>query len=174
MAGHFGFIHDKIDIKILILYILLRLPEPIPFDELSGLTMCDIGISYFDYAESVADLIRTEHIKLEDGGYSLTPKGERNSAAMENSLPSIVRREAQKVIYEYRTAASRNSMIKTLHEEKPDGGYNVRLSMSDGLGEVVSIEMLAMNESHAIRLENGFRKDAEKIYNALAEMLLGS
>ena len=37
MAGH-GFIHDKLEIKFLILYITARVIEPIPFDTVLDLT----------------------------------------------------------------------------------------------------------------------------------------
>ena len=39
MAGR-GFIHDKLEIKFLILYITARVIEPIPFDTVLDLTMC--------------------------------------------------------------------------------------------------------------------------------------
>ena len=40
MAGR-GFIHDKLELKFLILYITARVIEPIPFDTVLDLTMCD-------------------------------------------------------------------------------------------------------------------------------------
>ncbi len=51
MEERLGFIHDKLDIKILILFILRRLPEPVTFDVLRDLTLCDDGIGYFDFAD---------------------------------------------------------------------------------------------------------------------------
>ena len=47
----FGFIHDKLDIKILILFVLRRLPDYVQGDTLAELVLCDDGISYFDYTE---------------------------------------------------------------------------------------------------------------------------
>lgn len=173
MNDNFGFIHEKLDIKILILYILRRLAAPVTFEQLTELTMCDDGIGYFDFADCVADLIRTEHIESKEGKYSLTAKGGRNSAITENNLPYTVRLAAERSTHALRTEMNRDSMIKTSRERKNDGGFTVRLTMSDGIGEVVSIEMLAMNENQAIGLESGFRKGAEGIYNALVEQILG-
>ena len=42
-----GFIHDKLEIKFLILYITARVIEPIPFDTVWDLAMCDEGVDYF-------------------------------------------------------------------------------------------------------------------------------
>ena len=39
-----GFIHDKLEIKFLILYITARVIEPIPFDTGWDLAMCDEGV----------------------------------------------------------------------------------------------------------------------------------
>ena len=43
-----GFIHEKFDIKILILFVLRRLPAPVSFEELSELVLIDDGFDYFD------------------------------------------------------------------------------------------------------------------------------
>ena len=172
MPGNFGFIHEKYENKILILFILRRLPEPIGFDKLTELTMCDEGISYFDYAQCVVDLVENGNVKLEGDKYSLTVKGARNSAIMEKSLPFTVRMEAEAATHSLRTEMNRNSMIKTSHEQNENGGYTVALSMSDGVGDVVSINLLAMNERQALELESGFRNNAEGIYNSLIGTIL--
>ena len=39
-----GFIHDKLDIKLLVLYILDRAAAPIDFATLTDLSMCDGGV----------------------------------------------------------------------------------------------------------------------------------
>ena len=84
-----GFIHDKLEIKFLILYITARVIEPIPFDTVWDLAMCDEGVDYFDFAECLSDLVRTEHLTLSaDGLYAITDKGLRNSRICESSLPT--------------------------------------------------------------------------------------
>ena len=70
MAGY-GFIRDKLDIKFLILYIAARVIEPIPFDTVLDLTLCDDAIDYFDFSECLQDLVKTEHLALSEDG--LTP-----------------------------------------------------------------------------------------------------
>ena len=54
-----GFIHDKLDIKFLILYIMSRVAAPIDMPTLADLTMCDEGVDYFDFAEAAAELVST-------------------------------------------------------------------------------------------------------------------
>ena len=91
----YGFISDKLEIKFLILYIAHRLVEPVPFETLQELTMCDGGVDYFGFSECLADLVRTEHLTLSGGLYGITDKGRRNSAICENSLPYSVRIQAE-------------------------------------------------------------------------------
>jgi len=172
MGGSFGFIHEKIEIKVLILFIMRRLPEPVTFEELTELTMCDGGISYFDFTECVSELIRTEHLKFDNNKYSLTDKGARNGEITENSLPFIVRLNAENSTSSHRAAQNRNAMIKTRHCANPDGGYTVALSLSDGVGDIVSMALFTANEKQARALEDGFRKNAESIYNTLIDMIL--
>ena len=85
--ARYGFIHDKLDIKFLILYFMARVAAPIDFPTLTELTVCDDGIGYFEFAEAVSELVESGHLTLEDGLYSITEKGRENGAACESSLP---------------------------------------------------------------------------------------
>lgn len=70
-----GFIQDQLEIKFLILYIAARVEEPVPFDTILDLTLCDDAIDYFDFSDCLADLVRTEHLTLDKTGlYALTDK----------------------------------------------------------------------------------------------------
>ena len=94
-----GFIHDKLEIKFLILYIAARVSEPLPPEGMQELTMCDDGIDYFAYAECLNDLVQTEHLRLtEEGCYAITPKGLKNSEICESSLPYSVRLRTDKIV----------------------------------------------------------------------------
>ena len=73
--ARYGFIHDKLDIKFLILYFMARVAAPIDFPTLTELTVCDDGIGYFEFAEAVSELVESGHLTLEDGLYSITEKG---------------------------------------------------------------------------------------------------
>ena len=64
--------------------------------------MCDDGIDYFAFSECLADLVKTEHLRLtDDGCYAITPKGLRNSEICESSLPYSVRIRTDKNVAAY-------------------------------------------------------------------------
>ena len=172
MRRRIGFIHDKLEIKILILFILRRLSAAIPIDTLAELTLCDDGISYFDFSECVEELVESDHIRLDKNMYSITKKGARNGETMEKTLPLSVRQIAEKAVATVQSSQRRDSMIKTLHKVNDDGTCTAVLSMSDGIGDIIKIELHSTSEQQASELENGFHKNAEKAYNALINAIL--
>jgi len=172
MSGNFSFINENVEVKVLILFIMQRLPEPVTLDVLTGLTLCDDGIGYFDVTECITDLIKTKHLNLADGKYSLTPKGKRNGETLEKNLPYSVRIKAEGSAALVRANLNRDAMIKTHRSENDNGGYKVSLSLSDGIGDIISMELFAANEQQAETIEKGFRSNAEKIYHAIIDMLV--
>jgi len=171
MQENFGFIHERIEIKVLILFIMRCLSEPVSLDVLVGLTLCDDGIGYFDVTECISMLVETKHLTLENGKYALTPKGKRNGEALEKNLPYTVRSKAESAAALTRANINRDAMIKTQSSIAEDGGYMVDLSLSDGIGDIIAMKLLTANEEQATALEKGFRKNAEKIYHAIIAIL---
>lgn len=167
-----GFIRDKLEIKILILFVLSRLPAPVAFDKLGELVMCDEGVSYFEYAECLSELVSTAHVDTDGHTYSLTDKGKRNGEITESSLPFSVRVKAEKNAADLRSVMSRQSMISASHTIRRKGGYTVELSLSDGISEVVSIRLFAASQTQAAALEDGFTNNAESIYGKLLKIIL--
>lgn len=167
----FGFIHEKLDIKILILFILRRLPGAVEPETLLELCQCDGGVGYFDYSDCLSELIETEHVtEDEDGCYSITEKGARNADAVESSLPYSVRAKALKLIAPVEERLRRAAMIKTEHETA-EGGCMVELAMDDGKGEIIRLRFLCAEEGQAKIIEKNFRRDAEGYYQKIVRML---
>lgn len=167
-----GFIRDKLDIQILILFILSRLESGVELDVLADLALCDDGISYFDFQECIISLTDTAHIAQTDGRYVITEKGARNGTLTENSLPYAIRKRAEE-----RTAAlshiqRRNALVNASVTPKKDGnGSVVRLSFGDGLGELLSIDLYAASETQGDHMADKFLKNAEEIYAKIVALL---
>ena len=166
----FGFIHDKLDIKILILFVLSRLPEPLDGEALADLVLCDDGISYFDYADCLSELVDTGHVLELDHRYQITEKGIRNGSAIESSIPYSVRTKALQRIAPVASSMQRDAMIRTSHQTRGRDGCMVSLSLSDGVGEIASLALLVADEAQAEQIEQQFRANAESIYHKLIEL----
>ena len=168
----FGFIHEKVDIKKLILFILSRLEAPVDLDTLTELTLLDDGISYFDYSECVAELQSAENIREEQGLYTVTEKGRRNGRILEDTLPYTVRSRAEQKTAPLIRAQRRDAMVRAEAHVRPEGGFTVALSLSDGLGEIWAMEVYAANEAQAQAMSAGFTRRAEELYGSFLASLL--
>ena len=174
MAGR-GFIHDKLELKFLILYITARVIEPIPFDTVLDLTMCDDAIDYFDFSECLADLVRTEHLSLsEDGLYSITEKGLRNSRICESSLAYSVRLRCDKNLNACNRALRRKNQVKSSTEPRPNGTFTVSLSLDDDMGSVMDLKLMVPREDMGKILAARFRQAPEKLYSEIIDLLLNT
>ena len=166
-----GFIHDPLDIKILILYIMKRLPRPTDRETLAALSMCDDGVGYFDFSECAADLVKTGHLELKDGLYSITEKGRRNCEITESDLPYPVRIRADRAVSAESARQNRAQLIRASHSVRPRGGCTVALSMSDGVNELMKLELFAADDGQAKKIEEAFKKNAETLYADIMEKL---
>ena len=64
-----GFVHDMLDVKVLILYIMARVAYPVDLQKIYELSYQDDGLSYFDVAEAVPQMIESGHLERVDGGF---------------------------------------------------------------------------------------------------------
>ncbi|MCL2828624.1 MAG: DUF4364 family protein [Oscillospiraceae bacterium] len=167
----FGFIHDKLDIKILTLFVLNRLGSAVDLDTLTELVLCDDGISYFDFSECVAELQKTDHIRAENGLFHITEKGIKNGQITENSIPYTVRRMAEEKAAALSRIQQRNALVKAEVTPRENGGFTVHLSLDDGLGEVLSMELYTATEPHATAMTARFSKQAEEVYGKILALL---
>ena len=168
-----GFIHDKLEIKFLILYITARLVEPVPFDTVLDLTLCDDAIDYFDFSECLADLVKTEHLTLsEDGMYAITEKGLRNSRICESSLPYSVRLQCDKSLASCNRKLRRKSQVRAGCEKRENGTFTVSLALDDDMGSVMDLKLMVVREDMAKVLSERFMKAPEKLYSKVMDLLL--
>ena len=172
--GEFGFINDNLEIKFLILYIAARVAAPVPFAALQDLSMCDGGVDYFGFSECLADLVRTEHLTVDEQGlYAITEKGRRNSAICETSLPFSVRIQADRNLAGYNEQLRRRAVVGAKLDKRENGGYAVTLTLSDELDELMNLRLLVTREDMAKELEKRFQANAETIYTQILAVLYG-
>lgn len=171
MSG-WGFVHEKLDIKFLILYVAARVTEPIPFEDMLELTMCDDGFGYFDFSDCLAELVTTEHLHLEDGLYAITEKGRRNSAICESSLAYSVRLRADQKLRDYNERLRRRSLVRAAVTERDNGTCTAALSFSDDVANLMTLELMVPKKEQAEALCRRFEKEPAAFYNQLIRHLL--
>ena len=169
-----GFIHDKLEIKFLILYIAARVSEPLPPEGMQELTMCDDGIDYFDFSQCLNELVETEHLRRDqEERYVITPKGLKNSEICQSSLPYSVRMKADKLIAAYRQELLRRAQVQAQVTRRENGTYTVELRLSDDVDDLMQLRLMVATEEMARDLAGRFERDPEQIYSQLVAALYG-
>ena len=159
-----GFIQSELDLKLLVLYIMSRVAGPVTFLQLLELALCDEGVDYFDFAECLSDLVRTEHLTLSaDGLYAITDKGREATRIFEKQLPYPVREAAQRSALRVVRQIRRDAAIHTSVTEHGEHDLTVRMEME----QVFAIEMAVVSHEQATMLERTFKANAEAIYQKL-------
>jgi len=170
--ARYGFIHDKLEIKFLILYLMARVTAPIDFSTLTDLTLCDAGVDYFEFAEAVSELVETGHLTLENERYAITDKGRQNGAACESSLPYSVKRRCSDALTKVNRALQRDAQVRAQITPREGGGVTLRLSLDDDSGSLLLLELFCASQVQAERLAGGFKARPERLYHALISALL--
>ena len=171
-----GFIQDKLEIKFLILYLAARVIEPVPFDTMLDLTLCDDAIDYFDFSDCLADLVRTENLTVDEksGFYSITEKGLRNSRICESSLAYSVRLRCDKNLAKCNRKLRRKSQVRASTEKRENGTYTVNLALDDDMGSVMELKLAIPREDMAKMLTERFQKSPERLYSEIMRVLMSS
>ena len=172
LPENIGFIRDNLDIKILILFVLEKLPAPVDAIVLSELVLFDKGFTWFEYSDCLADLVSSGlAVQTEDDRYEITDNGRNTISYVASSLPYSVRAKADRLAAPVAAILRRSRMIETYSEQAQDGNFTVSLRLSDGMGELISLRLAVPDSETAEKIENRFRSDAENITNQILQIL---
>ena len=168
-----GFIHDMMDVKVLILYVTARSQYPMTTQEIYEVCYQDDCLSYFDVCTAVPEMVKSGHLaETEDGKYIITEKGREDGELTADSIAFTVKQLAENAVDRYNRQIRRSSYVKTQVVAKKDGGSSVIMSLDDEAGNLMTLELLAPDQRQAVRLSKLFEKKAEQIYSlTMAELL---
>ena len=168
-----GFIHDMMDVKVLILYVAARSNYPMTSQEIYELCYQDECLSYFDVCTALPQLVESGHIRvLEDERYEITEKGIADGKLTEDSIVYTVRQKAENAVSRFNRQLRRSSFVKTQIIPREGEEMSVVMSLDDEKGNLMTLELLAPNRRQAIRLSKLFEKKAELLYTMTMSELL--
>ncbi len=168
-----GFIHDILDVKVLILYVMAQVSRPVSAQTIYELCYQDEGLSYFDVQEAIPQMVVSGHLEeVETGKFSITEKGRETQAVTEDAVAYPVRERARVAIDRLTEQEHREKFLRTAVEKKEDGNYTVHLGLDDAHGTLMELSLMAPTPQQARRLESGFRKNADLVYEAVMVGLL--
>ena len=168
-----GFIHDMMDVKVLILFVTARSNYPMTVQEIYEVCYVDDCLSYFDVCTAVPEMVKSGH--LQDAGeerFEITPKGREAGALTEDSIAFTVKQKAENAVGRYNRQIRRSSFVKTQVIQRESGDFSVIMALDDEMGNLMTLELLAPNQRQAVRLGKLFERKAEEVYNlTMAELL---
>ena len=168
-----GFIHDMLDVKILILFVMSRVSYPVTTGEIYELCYQDECLSYFDVCTAIPEMVKSGHLKqLDEEKYAITEKGKADGSLTEDSIAFTVKQRAENAVAKYNRQIRRSSFVKTQIIPRDSGDYSVIMSLDDEMGNLMTLELMAPDQRQAVRLGKLFEKKAEMVYNlTMAELL---
>ena len=168
-----GFIHDMMDVKVLILYVTARSNYPMTGQEIYEVCYQDDCLSYFDVCTAIPEMVKSGHLKeVEDEKFVITEKGKADGSLTEDSIAFTVKQRAENAVAKYNRQIRRSSFVKTQVIPRESGDFSVIMSLDDEMGNLMTLELAAPDQRQAVRLGKLFEKKAEMIYNlTMAELL---
>ena len=168
-----GFIHDMMDVKVLVLFVMARVSYPVDIQQIYELCYQDECLSYFDICTAVPEMVKSGHLKeAENGCYLITDKGRADGSLTEDSIAFTVKQKAENAVSRFNRQIRRSSFVKTQIIPRESGDYSVIMALDDELGNLMTLELLAPDQRQAVRLGKLFEKKAEAVYNlTMAELL---
>lgn len=168
-----GFIHDMLDVKVLILFVMARVSYPVDIQQIYELSYQDDCLSYFDVCTAVPEMVKSGHLKeLENAQYEITEKGKADGALTEDSIAFTVKQRAENAVSRFNRQIRRSSFVNTQIIPREQGDFSVLMSLDDEAGNLMTLELMAPNQRQAVRLGKLFEKKAEAVYNlTMAELL---
>ena len=168
-----GFIHDMMDVKVLILFVMARVNYPVNVQQIYELCFQDDCLSYFDVCTAIPEMVKSGHLKeVENDCYEITEKGRADGSLTEDSIAFSVRQRAENAVAVFNRQLRRSCFVKTGTEPRDNGDFTVRMALSNETGTLMTMELMAPNQRQALRLSKLLEKKAEEIYNLTMASLL--
>ena len=168
-----GFIHDMMDVKVLVLYVTSRSNYPMTIQEIYEVCYVDDCLSYFDVCTAVPEMVKSGHLlAVDEERFEISPKGKEAGELTADSIAYTVKQKAENAVARFNRQIRRSSFVKTQVAQREGGDYSVIMSLDDEAGTLMTLELVAPNQRQAVRLGKLFEKKAEEIYNLTMTELL--
>ena len=168
-----GFIHDMLDVKVLILFVTARANYPATMQEIYELCYQDECLSYFDVCTAVPEMVASGHLEeVEPEKYQITAKGRETEELTRDSIAFTVKQRAENAVVRFNRQIRRSSLVKTQVLPRENEEYAVIMSLDDEMGNLMTLELQAPDSRQATRLARLFENKAENVYNLIMTELL--
>ncbi len=168
-----GFIHDMMDVKVLVLFVMARSNYALTAQEIYELCYQDECLSYFDVCTAIPEMVKTGHLEEQEGEkFQITAKGREAEELVGDSIAFTVKQRAENAVARSNRQIRRMSYIKTQVVSRENGEHAVIMNLDDDMGNLMKLELQAPDSRQAHRLSRLFEEKAENVYNLIMTELL--
>lgn len=160
-----GYLHHKLDVKVLILFITARIGMPLTDQELYELAYQDESLNYFTFAESLPELVDSGHLEKDgEGRYLITEKGREQGAAVEDSLAVPVIHKVSAAVERKLSQLRQASHFTTEVAQNAEGYWVVTLRYQDDGRPMMTLSLMAPDRTLGQAMAKNLLRQADKLY----------
>lgn len=173
MEQHLGFIRDILDVKMLILFVMAQLDEPVDAQTIYELCYQDDSVSYIDVKTAIPQMVSSGHLhETKDDLYEITEKGREAEEVTRDGIAFPVMQRAKAAVERLKRHKKRDRFLRTDIQRIESGEYSVRMGLDDLQGTLMNLELMMPSLEQARKMERAFRKNAELVYQSVMVGLL--
>ena len=167
---------DLAENKVLILYLLNKLPDGIKNDNLYKIVSSANNINYFYFQELLTDLIETNFVgsftKDEDTVVKITSEGQNALSLTKSLLPGILKLKADNIFKEEVSNIAEESSIITEYIPKDENNYTVKCKIVENNETIFEVSTFAGSRDRAKQISDNWKNNANIIYPKILSLLL--
>lgn len=167
---------DLAENKVLILYLLNKLPDGIKSDNLFKIVSSANGINYFYFQELLTDLIDTNLVgsftRDEDIFIKITSEGQNALSLTKSLLPGILKLKADSVFKDEISTIVEESSIITEYIPKDENNYTVKCKIVEKNETLFEVSAFAGSRERAKQISDNWKNNANNIYPKIIDLLL--
>lgn len=173
-------VDDPVTIQYIILFTLAKADRRVTHSQLTCLTLDKCNINFTNFQIALDNLVGIEYIRILPNGYDenmpiyeLTEKGKQANGFFAHTIPVYIREQIESHIEPFFLEEDRKKNIKATLAPINDKEYNVECAIYESASPLMEINFYAGDRETAAKIIRNFKKNPEKIYTDLTELLLG-
>ena len=161
--------------KVLILYILNKLENPITNDGLLRLVLSIMDMNYFYFQQFLLDLLDNQYItRFDQNGkytYSITEKGKEALKLTHDMLPGIMKLKVDTSFQSELTSTAEEESITAEFTPKSENDYTVTCKINENNTCIFEVSVFAGSREEAKKIVDNWKENAYRIYHEILNSL---
>lgn len=161
--------------KVLILYTLNTINREFTNNDLFKMISAINDINYFYFSDILVDLVNSKlvgtYTKDEQTVYEITSEGKNSLELTLDVLPGIVKLKADNLFEKELALITEEQSVSAEYIPENEKDYTVKCKIVENNKTVFEVKTFAGSNEHAKRIADNWRKNANRIYPQIINLL---